>query len=248
MVAATIDDSALIKIGKCFFLMMIAASCASTGRIDPGQTTINPNSSVVAFSVNTSKLEGYGTLIRPVRVQVLYGDESASIGLGNKKTGVQRVLLEVPANTILFSQLELVVGDGMYSNRYLTTQGHTMELAPGEITYAGRIEVEHVEFEEYLDGSLGRPITVKLDFSDAFVEDQNAWEQQYKLFQNRAPDRQVAGAWGGRDYLDLIIKDGSDRYARDAMNRAIEGMLQEPVRVPAREAVVGPGSSRSPNQ
>lgn len=248
MAAPPIKYSALIRIKICIFLVMAMAGCVHAGKIDPEQTSIDPNSSVVAFSVSTSKLEGYGTLIRPVRLHVLYDDESASIRLGNKNTGVQRVLLEVPANTILFSQVELVVGDGMYSNRYLTAQGHTMDLTPGEVTYAGRIEVEDIEFEEYIDGSLGRPITVKLVFADAFVDDQNAWEQQYKLFQNRVPDRQVAGAWGGRDYLDLMLKDWSDQYARDAMTRAIDGMMQEPVRVPVREAVGGPGSSRSPNQ
>jgi hypothetical protein len=78
-----------------------------------------------------------------------------------------------------------------------------MELSPGEITYLGRLEIEDVKFEENADGSLGEPIAVKLVLSDALEDDQSAWEQQYKLFQNQVPNHQVVGNWAGQDYLNL---------------------------------------------
>jgi hypothetical protein len=73
----------------------------------------------------------------------------------------------------------------------------------------GRIEIEDIKFEENADGSLGKPISVKLVFSDALEDDQFAWEQQYKLFQNRVPNQQVVGNWAGQDYLNLGPKSKS---------------------------------------
>ncbi len=189
--------------------MVFLAGCTSTGVIDSNQATIDPNSSVVAFSVNTGKLLEYETPIRPVRLHINYGMESVSIRLSDGKTGLQRILLEVPAQNVLFTQFELVAGAGIFSDHYLTGASQAIELRQGEITYLGRIEIEDIKFEENADGSLGKPISVKLVFSDALEDDQFAWEQQYKLFQNRVPNQQVVGNWAGQDYLNLGPKSKS---------------------------------------
>jgi hypothetical protein len=90
--------------------MVFLAGCISTGVIDSNQATIDPNSSVVAFSVNTGKLLEYETPIRPVRLNIYYGGEWVSIRLSDGKTGLQRILLDVPAQTVSFTQFELVAG------------------------------------------------------------------------------------------------------------------------------------------
>lgn len=192
--------------------MVFLAGCTGTGVIDSNQTTIDPNSSVVAFSVNTGKLLEYETPIRPVRLRIYCAGEWVSIRLSDGKTGLQRILLEVPAQAISFTQLELVAGAGIFSKYYVTGGAQVMELTQGEITYLGRIEIEDIEFNENPDGSLGEPNAVKLVFSDAFEDDHFAWEQQYKLFQDQVPTQQVVGIWAGRDYLDLGPKSWSKTY------------------------------------
>ena len=199
--------------------MVFLAGCTSTGVIDSNQATIEPDSSVIAFSVNTGKLLEYETPIRPVRLHIYYAGEWVSIRLSDGKTGLQRILLEVPAQAVSFTQLDLVAGAGIFSDHYVTGDVQVAELTYGEITYLGRIEIEDIKFEENADGSLGKPIAVKLVFSDALEDDQLAWQQQYKLFQNRVPNQQVVGNWAGRDYLNLGRKQWSKGYAQKNTGR-----------------------------
>ena len=120
-----------------------------------------------------------------------------------------------PAQAVSFTQLELVAGAGIFSDHYVTGDVQAMELTQGEIAYLGRIEIEDIKFEENADGSFGKPIAVKLVFSDAFEDDQFAWEQQDKLFQNRVPNQQVVGNWAGRDYLNLGRKVWTKTYPQN---------------------------------
>jgi len=219
--------------------MVFLAGCTSTGVIDSNQATIDPNSSVVAFSVNTDKLSEYETPIRPVQLHIYYAGERVSIRLSDGKTGLQRILLEVPAEAISFTQLELVAGAGIFSEHYVTGGVQVMELTQGEITYLGRLEIEGIRFEEIADGSLGEPIAVKLVFSDALEDDQFAWEQQYKIFQNRVPNQQVVGNWAGRDYLNLGRKNWRKSYPQNISSRFGNGSERTPSMGSSRNS--GPG-------
>jgi hypothetical protein len=125
----------------------------------------------------------------------------------------------VPAQAVSFTQFELVAGASIFSDHYVTGDVQVMDLKQGEITYLGRIEIEDIEFEENADGSLGEPIAVKLVFSDALEDDQFAWEQEYKLFQNRVPNQQVVRNWAGRDYLNLGRKQWNKGYAQKNTGR-----------------------------
>jgi hypothetical protein len=231
MIASKFGYSGLIRIVNCFVLMTITAGCSSTGVIDPNQSTIDPNSSVVAFSVNTGTLEGYEKPIRPKRLHIQYGLESVSIRLSDGKTGLQRILLEVPAQAVLFNRFELAVGAGLFLDRYWTSGGQPMKLSQGEITYLGRMEIEDIKFRENGDGSLGEPIAVKIVFADALDDDQLAWEQQYELFQNRVPNRQVVGNWAEQEYLELWFKEWPSHYAKNTGRRhAYDGGSGHPPR------------------
>ena len=208
--------------------LVVLAGCSSTGVIDSNQTTIDPNSSVVAFSVNTGKLLEYETPIRPVRLHIYYAGEWDSIRLSDGKTGLQRILIDLPAQAVSFTQLELVAGAGIFSHHYVTGHVQVMELTPGEITYLGRLEIEDIEFGENADGSVGEPIAVKLVFSDALEDDQFAWEQQYKIFQNRVPYQQVVGNWAGQDYLNLGRKSWAKSYPPSISSRLGNGSERTP--------------------
>jgi len=201
-------------------LSTITAGCATTGVIDSRQATIDPNSSVIAFSVDTRKLSEYAIPIRPKQLHLRYGMESIEIPLSEGKTGIQRFLLEVPAEAVSFSEFRLVVGSGMFSDHYLTDDGQKMELTQGEITYLGRIEIEDIKFEENDDGSPGKPTAIKLVFANALSDDQLAWEQQYELFQNQVPNQQIVGNWSGEDYLRLWKKSWSSTYYSSSMGRS----------------------------
>jgi len=231
--------------------MVFLAGCASTGAIDPNQVIIDPNSSVVAFSVKTGKLLEYETPIRPVQLHLRYGSESVSIRLSDGKTGLQRILLEVPAQAVLFGQFELVAGTGIFSDHYRTSDVQRMELTLGEITYLGRIEIEDVEFEENEDGSIGNPSAVKLVFADALEDDLIAWEQRYQLFQNRVPSQQVVGNWAGRNYLNLWPKKWpkiySQRISRQPEYSEGQRSMGAGPNQSSRQTMTGPRSQSPPH-
>jgi len=187
-------------------VMVFLAGCAGIGEIDPNQATIDPNSSVVAFSVDTSKRWEHELSIRPVRLHIQYGAETVSIPLSDGKTGLQRFLLEVPAKGVLLSQVELKARKSIISKRFRTGGRQLVKLSQGEITYLGRLEIADVKFEENADGSHGKPIAIKLVFADELEDDQIVWEQQYRLFQNRVPNQQIVGNWAGQDGLEEWIK------------------------------------------
>jgi len=220
MTASTFGYSSLNRIVYCFVLATVSAGCTSTAVIDHDQVTIDPNSSVVAFSVNTGTLSEYEIPIRAARLHIQYGTETVSIRLSEGRAGLQRILLEVPAQAVLFSQFELTAGAGIFSDDYRTSDSQLVILTQGEITYLGRIEIKKIEFEENADGSLGKPISVKLVFADELEDDQLAWEQQYKLFQNRVPNQQIVGDWAGQDYLSLWRKEWTKFYTQNNGRRS----------------------------
>ena len=242
MTDTTVRYPGLIRIVYCLVLLTISAGCSTTGVVDPEQATIDLDSSVVAFSVNTRKLSEYETPIRPKQVRLLYGAESIPIRLSSGKTGIQRVLLEVPVQNVMFSQLEVVVGTGPFSDRYMIDDGQRIELTPGEITYLGRLKIEDVKFAAKDDGTPGNPTAVKLVFADALAEDQMAWEQQYKIFQNRVPEQQIIGNWAGNDYLTLWIKEWAP--ASTSSNRRIGNNRDGPPR--GTQPMGGQRESRPP--
>jgi hypothetical protein len=226
-------------------LLTISAGCGTTGMIDSEQVTIDPNSSVVAFSVNTRELSEYAKPIRPKQLHVLYGAESVPIRLSGGKIGIQRVLLEVPAQTVFFSQFELVAGPRIYTRRYLIDDGQRIELTPGEITYLGRLEIEDIKFVTNDDGSPGKPTAIKLFFANELEDDQFAWEQQYKLFDNRVPNQQVVGNWAGGNYLTLWKKERTPMYTRD--NRLRLGDIEHRPPPMSQPVYTGGPRTRPPN-
>jgi len=174
--------------------------------IEPSQETIDPASSVVAFSVNTrkareSELREYGRSFGAAR---LYLKRGGTIRFEEGETGLQRFLFEVSAQTIELGQFALTKGASDYSPfLYGTTvDGPQIQLTPGEITYLGRIEIEDIQFE---DNPYSRPMAIKLIFSDAFEDDLLAWRQEYKIFQNRLPEKRIVASWGELEYVPVSV-------------------------------------------
>lgn len=186
--------------------IVFLAGCTSTAIVDYKQATIAPDSSVVAFSVNTGKLLQYDPSIRPVELEIYFAGEWTAFPLTNQKDGIQRFLLEIPDQAVSFSRLELQTGAGLFSDFFVTDGPQRVEVTMGEITYLGRLVITDIEFEKRADGSFGQPDAVQLVFADAFESDQAAWEQQYALFQNKVPDQLVVGHWAGKDYVNVSPK------------------------------------------
>ena len=211
------------------------AGCAGTGTVDFDESTIAPDSSVIAFSVNTGKLTQYEMPIRPARLHIYYAGESESIRLSKGNSGLQRILLEVPAQSISFMHLELVTGAGLLTDHYVTGNVQFLELTQGEINYLGRITIEDVEFGADVDGAGLEPKAVKLVFSDAFEDDQSVWKEQYDLFQNRVPIQQVVGTWAGEEYLYLERKSWTKNNPIDIWVPSAHGDERVPAMGSSRE-------------
>ena len=235
MSAAIINYPGLIRAIQVGFLSTIAAGCTATGLIDPVQTTINPGSAVIAFSVDTSKISDEDAWIRPKQLQLRYGTESITVRLHKPESGAQRVLLEVPAQAISLNGFEIDAGTGIFWNRYRTGSGQAFNLSQGEITYVGRIEIEKVYFEEDVDKEKGRPNGIRLVFSDALEEDLVAWKQQYKIFEGRNPVAEIVGDWGGSEFLDLWIRESATASSSSYRWRTLDSLVDDPMRGPAPE-------------
>ena len=218
-------------------LAAFVAGCAATEIVDPAQEAIRPDSGVIAFSVDTSRLTKSDSWIRPVGLEIEYGEESVEVSLDKDKGELKRVLLELPAQAFMFSEFEVESGAGIYWSRYGTGYSQPLRLAQGEITYLGRIAVEDALFSEEKDGPLYRPYAVKLVFTDELEDDLPAWRQQYELFRNPLPVRNSIANWTGQDYLDLSIKRSSGRATESFLRRAMDGGSGDLTRGPAPEDV-----------
>ena len=219
------------------YLVLISAGCTTRAMILPDQSAIAPDSSVLAFSVNTGTTSKDRAWIRPTGINVQFGDETVSIDLDDRKSGVQRVLMEVPTTTVMFSGFEVESGAGIYWSRYQTGYSQPMTLPQGEITYLGRIEIEDARFAETAGGSRVQPYAVKLVFTDALADDLPAWRQEYQIFDTLSSVGTFAVNWTGQDYLDLWRKRSSSYYTDSYLERALEGIEGAPVRgpLPAQE-------------
>jgi hypothetical protein len=213
-----------------FLLIMAVAGCASADRIDPRQESIDPNTSVIAFSVDHSEVAKGDIWVRPKEIHLRYNDELVIIPLKSKKARPQRILVEVPAQDILLDRFELDSGSGIFWRRYRTRRTQAIRLTQGEINYLGRLEISDIWFEKFADDAVERPIAVTLDFADALEDDLAAWAEDYALLRNRAPVEQVVGLWGGAGYMDLWI----DRYVprTSSLRRNRESGFREPMRGP----------------
>ena len=205
-------------------------ACAGTGQLDSRQAAVAPGTSVVAFSVDTRKLEKDDSWARPVEIHLRFGDGSASFSLSDRK-GPQRILFEVPGDAITIDQFEMEAGAGIFWRRYGTLLDENLVLVPGKVNYLGRLTVEDVQFEP-VDDSRVRPIGAKLVFADAMADDLAAWKGQYEIFRNMNPERQVIGYLAGEGYLAVWARDGSNNYAQDLAERAFDGSVYEPQRGP----------------
>ena len=237
MGASTVISSGLtsVVIRACFAAMI--AGCAATEIIDPAQQAISPDSGVIAFSIDTSRLSKDESWIRPIGLEVEYGKESVEVSVEKGKGEIHRFLLELPTQVYMFSEFEVESGAGIYWTRYRTGYSQPWKLAQGEITYLGRIEIDDVLFSEEKDGPLHRPYAVKLVFTDKLEDDLPAWRQRYELFRNPPPVRKALANWTGQDYLELWIKHTSGRVFDSFLRRAIDGGEPDPMRGPAPEDV-----------
>ncbi len=213
-----------------FLLIMAANGCATSGLLGPRQENIDPDTSVIAFSVDHGEVTEGDIWVRPKEIHLRYGDDLVIIALRSQDAKPQRILVAVPAQDILLDRFELDSGSGIFWRRYRTGLTQPIRLAQGEINYLGRLEIRDIWFEKFTDDSVERPIAVTLDFTNVLDDDLAAWSEDYALFRNRVPVDQVVGLWGGQGYLDLWIDRKIPRSSGARINR--ESEFREPMRGP----------------
>lgn len=219
-------------------LSILTAGCAARGLVEPDETIINPDTGVIAFSVDTRKMTNDDDAwVRPKLLHLGYLDESVAIRLSDRNTGTQRILFEVPAQSVSFDAFELDSGTGIFWNRYRIESRQSIQLTPGEITYVGRIEIEELFYLNDADRARGKPIGVRLAFTDALEDDLAAWKEQYDLFRDAVPEESIVGDWSGSEYLDLWIRESSTTSSSTYRWRAIDSLASDPMRGPAPETM-----------
>ena len=185
------------------YLLLSLGGCAGARLVEPAHVTVDPKSCVVAFSVNTSTLEGneikeYGGRFRASH---LYLRDYETIRLSDTDSGLQLFVLEPPREVLEFGQFSLARGG--YDKQYqfeTVAAGPQIKLTAGEITYLGRLEIEDIQFEKHTNWTTDTPIAVKLVFRDAWKDDFPVLQQRYKVFQDRIAIKQVIGRWGELEY------------------------------------------------
>lgn len=177
--------------------------CAEVRLVEPAHVTIDPQSCVVAFSVNTRTLEGsaikkYGGRFRASH---LYLKGYETIRLSDGENGLQLFVLEPPTEVLEFGQFSLARGG--YNKQYqfeTVAAGPRIKLNPGEITYLGRLEIQDIQFEKHTKGVTDTPIAIKLEFRDASKDDFPVLQEQYGIFRDRIAVKQIIGRWGELEY------------------------------------------------
>ena len=110
------------------FLTLVFAGCATPGEIDPAQETIEPDYGAFVFSFDPGVLSMHQSPVHPRWIHLGHGTEVVSIRLHDDGSEVQHFLMEVPADHVEFLQLELVVGDGIVLEHYLSSLDRYLEL------------------------------------------------------------------------------------------------------------------------
>lgn len=203
-------------------LLLSLGGCAGVRLIEPAQVTIDPNSCVVAFSVNTSTSRGsaskeYGGRFRASHLY-LKGYDTVRLSAG--ESGSQMFVLEPPTQVLDFGQFFLArSGENNQYHFGTIAAGPRINLTPGEITYLGRLEIEDIQFEKNANWTTDTPIAIKLVFKDASEDDFPPLQQQYEIFRDRNAVKQIIGRWGELEYEPVRFVRMTSSPFFDALSR-----------------------------
>jgi hypothetical protein len=193
----------IARVTAALCLLLFLGGCAGGRLVEPAHVSVDPVSRVVVFSVNTSTLKGsaikqYGGHFWASHFS-LRGYETFRLSDGD--IGRQLFVLEPTKEVLQFGQFTLARGGSSKQYHFETVApGPRVKLAPGEIAYLGRLEIEDIEFEKHNNWTTDTPTAIKLVFRDASEEDLPVLQEKYDLFRDRKAVKQIIGRWGKLEY------------------------------------------------
>lgn len=198
-------------------LALVLAGCAGIDSVRP-EDTIDPNSYYVAFSIKTTPMSAFDTDWRPNQLAVAAGSQAGKVLPVHRHDDVALFLLETAKPTLTFGRF--VIGSDI---RFATeTDGPSIELAPGEITYLGRIEVRDILFRVNDERTAARPAEIALVFADRGNADLAEIGRRYPGFGDQSVINATSRTWAENDYVPLaymyktyrLSKVDGDSYRR----------------------------------
>lgn len=195
--------TSITRVTAILCLLLFLGGCAGGRLVEPAHASVVPKSRIVAFSVNTSTLKGneikkYGGRFWASHFS-LRGYET--FRLSDSDSGRQLFVLEPTTDILQFGQFSLARGGSSKKYHFETVaSGPRIKLAPGEIAYLGRLEIEDIKFEKRDNWTTDTPTAIKLVFRDASEDDLAVLQEKYEVFQGRTAVKQIIGRWGGVEY------------------------------------------------
>ena len=194
-------------------LLVIVAGlcgCAATGlRLAPqDMTSIDPDKAIVIFSVAAAEF------VEEQNLELSWMGENGARQFGSIKQKpssdpVRIFALEIPGDRLALRTMKIKVD----SEWWQTTEQKELELVMGQVTYAGRIELQDIRFFEVFEGRANRktgerkkalrPDSVKFVFSDQSESDLSNLRTEYSLLDGQTVARRIPQEWGHRSHVAL---------------------------------------------
>lgn len=214
--------------------------CASYEAFDPGQTSVDADSYVVAMSINTLAQGG-----KPVQAdQPLF--LMNELGITGKKPidiyelqpGLGLLVLEVPGDELNLGNLQMSWRMPGYGWQVFLTakEGPKVSLEPGVVNYLGSLVIAGSRIE---GDSNPRPTSIDLRFVDAWEADAEIWKEHFAVFAANDPNKVISGSWADTGYVTLRAVTGRGQSVADT-GSPIRSYQENPRRMSITRAVRQP--------
>lgn len=209
---------------KLLFILsaFVISGCVGSGldQVKSDMTSINPDKAIVMFSIDTEEsVEGQNLGLLWLTANGEY--QRGSIRQTPSDGPLQRFILEVPGNFVVFDTISIKYG----RDWWIAGGSRKVELTTGKLTYVGRIEIQDIQYEKNFSrstsGESGEskwpsiPVSIRIGFIDQSESDLTALKLKYSIFEEYAVSKDIPQNWGQHTYMPLSMIPKSVRGPMD---------------------------------
>lgn len=196
------------------FVAMLGAGCAA-GPIERVKSTaaeMDGHSALVAFSVVNAPAFAIN------RLELLEAGDAQGQANGEqvpvdwKSSGEQVFLYRVSASRVRFGPVRFVFQGEWWETR---DPGPVFPVAPGRLTYLGRLQPYSIQVDRYVDSGRGYPAAVRILVLDARDDDLAHLVSQNGLSPDMPVVEAIPESWSGAEFAELDYRPIPGRLDRN---------------------------------
>ena len=177
--------------------------CSTAKTFEKLETTIDQDSYVLAFSLDTSALEEGDWPFELAMLDTGIGSVRWVTG-SNSRIGM--FVLKVPEASLSLGDLLFTKREGGNLRLYKSTEeGPTVQLEKGSVIYLGSLVVDEI----HRDKEMSTPVALDVRIVDSWEKDGLAWKSTFAVFQAHDPIRQIAARWGNSEEIELYLVESA---------------------------------------